>query len=32
MMFEVVLTESTERDLDDIVTYIARHDSLRRAE
>lgn len=32
MVFEVVLTEDAERDLDDIITYIARHDSTRRAE
>lgn len=32
MAFEVVITEDAERDLDDIITYIARHDSTRRAE
>jgi plasmid stabilization system protein ParE len=25
MRFQVVLTEDTERDLDDIVTHIAKH-------
>jgi toxin ParE1/3/4 len=32
MRFEVVLTEDAERDLEDIVIYIARHDSQRNAE
>jgi len=32
MHFQVVLTEDAERDLEDIVTHIARHDSLRSAE
>ncbi len=32
MAFQVVLTEDAERDLDDIVTYIAQHDSRRNAE
>jgi toxin ParE1/3/4 len=32
MGFQVVLTEDAERDLEDIVTYIARHDSQRSAE
>ena len=32
MQFEVVLTEGAERDLEDIITYIAKHDSVRGAE
>lgn len=32
MAFQVVLTEDAERDLDDIVTYIAQNDSRRNAE
>ena len=32
MAFEVVLTEDAERDLDDIITYIAQDDSPRNAE
>ena len=32
MRFEVVLTEDAERDLEDIFTYIATHDSQRNAE
>ena len=32
MRFEVVLTEDAERDLEDIFTYIATHDSERNAE
>ena len=32
MAFQVVLTEDAERDLYDIVTYIAQHDSRRNAE
>jgi toxin ParE1/3/4 len=32
MPFEVVLTEDAERDLDDLFTYIATHDSRRNAE
>jgi toxin ParE1/3/4 len=32
MTFEVVLTEDAERDLEDIYTYIAIHDSRRNAE
>jgi toxin ParE1/3/4 len=32
MGFQVVLTEDAERDLEDIVTYIAKHDSARSAE
>jgi toxin ParE1/3/4 len=32
MRFEVVLTEDAERDLEDIVTHIATHDSPRNAE
>jgi len=32
MAFQVVLTEDAERDLDDIVTYIAQHDLRRNAE
>jgi toxin ParE1/3/4 len=32
MAFQVVLTADAERDLEDIVTYIAKHDSLRSAE
>jgi toxin ParE1/3/4 len=31
MRFEVVLTEDAERDLEDIVTHIATHDSPRSA-
>jgi toxin ParE1/3/4 len=30
--FQVVLTEDAESDLEDIVTYIARHDSPRAAQ
>jgi toxin ParE1/3/4 len=32
MHFEVVLTEDAERDLEDIVTHIATHDSPQSAE
>lgn len=32
MAFQVVLTDDAERDLEDIVTYIAKHDSPRGAE
>ena len=32
MGFLVVLTEDAERDLEDLYTYIATHDSLRSAE
>ncbi len=32
MSFQVVLTEDAERDLEDIVTYIAKYDSQRSAE
>lgn len=32
MSFQVVLTEDAERDLDDLVTYIAQNDSPRNAE
>lgn len=32
MGFHVVLTEDAERDLEDIVTYIARYDSPAKAE
>jgi toxin ParE1/3/4 len=32
MTFQVVITEDAERDLEDIVTYIAQHDSRRSAE
>ena len=32
MRFEVVLTEDAERDLEDIVTHIAAHDSPLSAE
>jgi toxin ParE1/3/4 len=32
MAFQVVLTADAERDLEDIVTYIAKHDSPRSAE
>ena len=32
MRFEVVLTEDAERDLEEIFTYIAKHDSPRNAE
>jgi toxin ParE1/3/4 len=32
MGFQVVLTEDAERDLEDIVTYIAQHDSPASAE
>ena len=32
MHFQVVLTEDAERDLEDIVTHIARHDSPQSAE
>ena len=32
MPFQVVVTEDAENDLEDIVTYIARHDSPRAAQ
>ena len=32
MHFSVVLTAAAERDLEDIVVYIAEHDSVGRAE
>jgi toxin ParE1/3/4 len=32
MAFQVVLTEDAERDLEDIVTFVAKHDSPRSAE
>lgn len=32
MGFQVVLTEDAERDLEDLVSYIATHDSLQSAE
>jgi toxin ParE1/3/4 len=32
MLFQVVLTEDAERDLEDIVTHIARHDSTQSVE
>lgn len=32
MGFQVVLTEDAERDLEDLFTYIATHDSLHSAE
>ena len=32
MAFQVVITEDAERDLEDIVTYIAKYDSRRSAE
>lgn len=32
MRFEVVLTEDAERDLEDLFSYIATHDSRRNAE
>ncbi len=32
MRFEVVLTEDAERDLKDIVSHIAKHDSSQNAE
>jgi toxin ParE1/3/4 len=32
MPFEVVLTEDAERDLEDLFTYIATHDSRRNAQ
>jgi toxin ParE1/3/4 len=32
MGFQVVLTEDAERDLEDLYTYIATHDSLQSAE
>jgi toxin ParE1/3/4 len=32
MRFEVVLTEDAERDLEDLFTYIATHDSRRNAD
>jgi toxin ParE1/3/4 len=32
MAFRVLLTEDAERDLDELVTYIAQHDSRRNAE
>jgi toxin ParE1/3/4 len=32
MHFEVVLTEDAERDLEDIVTHLATHDSPQSAE
>jgi toxin ParE1/3/4 len=30
--FQVVVTEDAERDLEDLVTYIAKHDSPRAAD
>jgi toxin ParE1/3/4 len=32
MSFQVVVTEDAERDLDDLITYIAKYDSPRNAE
>ncbi len=32
MSFQVVLTEDAERDLEDLVTHIAKHDSRQNAE
>ncbi len=32
MEFQVVITEDAEHDLEDIVTYIGKHDSPRAAE
>ena len=32
MAFKVVVTEDAERDLEDIVTYVAKHDSPASAE
>jgi toxin ParE1/3/4 len=32
MAFQVVLTEDAERDLEDLITYIAEHDSPASAE
>jgi toxin ParE1/3/4 len=32
MTYQVVLTDDAERDLEDIVTYIAKHDSPQSAE
>jgi toxin ParE1/3/4 len=32
MRFEVVLTQDAERDLDDLHSYIATHDSLENAD
>ncbi len=32
MAYQVVLTEDAERDLGDLVTFIAKHDSPRSAE
>ncbi|MEZ5499097.1 MAG: type II toxin-antitoxin system RelE/ParE family toxin [Steroidobacteraceae bacterium] len=32
MAFEVVITDDAERDLEDIVIYIAQHDSPRSAD
>ncbi len=32
MRFEVLLTDDAERDLDDIYTYIAEHDSPEKAD
>ncbi len=32
MSFQVVITEDAENDLEDIVTYIAKHDSPRAAQ
>src|SRR5712675_3731572 len=32
MAFEVVLTDDAERDLDDLLSYIATHDSQSNAE
>jgi len=32
MAFQVVITEDAEHDLEDIITYIAKHDSPRSAE
>ncbi len=32
MLFQVLLTEDAERDLDDLYDYIARHDSPKSAD
>jgi toxin ParE1/3/4 len=32
MVLQVVITEDAEHDLEDLVTYIAKHDSRRSAE
>jgi toxin ParE1/3/4 len=32
MAFQVVMTDDADHDLEDIVTYIAKHDSRRTAE